>query len=141
MQSNGTGMTEQELMALPEVNAALWQDGDGPTSMTDSQGRLWMVGRYQGRLCRGGYGRTLNIPSAQEEPMDDPTQDEADHRRGHKLYRSTGEVSIRCNIPIQQRRNLKAIQLKEAEVNGRDLTIGEAVAWVCEQYFGEHPVW
>lgn len=59
MEQNGKGMTEQELMALPKVNAVLWQDDDGPTSVTDSQGRSWMIGIYQGRLCRGGDGSII----------------------------------------------------------------------------------
>jgi hypothetical protein len=53
MESNGKGMMEQDLRELPEVeNVVLWQDDDGPTSVIDAQGRAWMIGLYQGMLCK-----------------------------------------------------------------------------------------
>lgn len=62
-------MTEQELMDLPVVeDLVLWQDDDGPTTVTDSQGRSWFIGicmaletfaaqyfgqgTHEGRLCK-----------------------------------------------------------------------------------------
>ncbi len=53
MEANGKGITETELTDLPEVeNVILWQDSDGPTTVTDSQGRIWFIGFYEGKLCK-----------------------------------------------------------------------------------------
>jgi hypothetical protein len=61
MEPNGKGMTEQDLKDLPQSGpVVLWQpDDDGPISAIDSDGQAWMVGFYQGRLCKsrmGSYG-------------------------------------------------------------------------------------
>ena len=52
MESNGKGMTQQELINLPEVDAVLWQEDGGPSYVIDSQGRKWVIGTHEGRLCK-----------------------------------------------------------------------------------------
>jgi hypothetical protein len=53
MEANGKGITESELANLPEVeNVVLWQDDDGPTTVTDSQGIGWFIGIYDGKFCK-----------------------------------------------------------------------------------------
>ena len=44
--------TERDLREIPETDAVLWQDDDGPTSIIDSQGIVWMIGKYNGWLCK-----------------------------------------------------------------------------------------
>jgi hypothetical protein len=45
--------TEKDLHLLPEIeNVVLWQGEDGPTSVIDSWGITWMIGKYQGFLCK-----------------------------------------------------------------------------------------
>lgn len=61
----GEVMTEEQLQKIPEVNAILWQDDDGPTSVIDSQGVAWMIGTYQGNLCKRKHG----IPSTRKESL------------------------------------------------------------------------
>ena len=52
MEVNGKGITETELAALPEADAVLWQDNDGPTTVVDSNDQTWFIGMYKGRLCK-----------------------------------------------------------------------------------------
>lgn len=52
MEANGKGITELELSELPEVDLVLWQDYEGPTTVTDSQGIVWFIGLHDGKLCK-----------------------------------------------------------------------------------------
>lgn len=53
VEPNGKGITEQELRELPEVkDFVLWQEEDGPTTVTDSQGDTWFIGFYDGKLSK-----------------------------------------------------------------------------------------
>jgi hypothetical protein len=51
-------MTQQELELLPTVNnVVLWQPDDNePTSVIDVDGNAWMIGLYQGKLCKSNHG-------------------------------------------------------------------------------------
>lgn len=57
MEANGKGMTESDLVAIPEVyDVVLWQDDDGPTTVTDQEGTRWFIGLYNGRLSKRVFG-------------------------------------------------------------------------------------
>lgn len=59
------------------------------------------------------------------------TPEEADKLRGHKLYRSTGDVIVRWSIPVDLRRRLKIFQLQN------ELSADEAVIELLEKGLGE----
>lgn len=62
MESNGKGMTQEDLENLPEEDSkVLWQDDDGPTTITDKLGQVWFIGLYQGKLCKQKAWRYLKI--------------------------------------------------------------------------------
>jgi len=53
MESNGAGITQQELELLSELNnVVLWQDEDGPTTVIDMNGKSWKIGTYKKNLYK-----------------------------------------------------------------------------------------
>jgi hypothetical protein len=45
-------MTQEDLDKLPISNMVLWQDEEGICSVIDKYGVTWMIGIYNGVLCK-----------------------------------------------------------------------------------------
>lgn len=47
-------MTQQDLSDIPIIknSVALWVEEDQPTTVIDTQGRVWMLGAYEGTQYR-----------------------------------------------------------------------------------------